>query len=124
MYKLITCLLLLFTTLNTSAQIKGKITTTNGEPVPFVSVSIENTYTGTTANEEGVYELGIKKTGTYVIVFQSIGFKTKKETINITSLPHTLNIFLQDETYTLSEVVISNTENPANRIIREAIAHK
>ncbi|WP_417350283.1 DUF5686 and carboxypeptidase regulatory-like domain-containing protein [Flavobacterium alkalisoli] len=124
MYKLITCLLLLFTTLNTSAQIKGKITTTNGEPVPFVSVSIENTYTGTTANEEGVYELGIKKTGTYVIVFQSIGFKTKKETINITSLPHTLNIVLQDETYTLSEVVISNTENPANRIIREAIAHK
>src|SRR5690606_20755356 len=123
MHKVTTYLLLLFTAAS-FAQIRGKITSANGEPVPFASIGIENTYNNTSANENGMYELNIKKTGKYILVFQSIGFKTRKETVNVTSLPYTLDINLQDETYTLNEVVISNTENPANRIIREAIAHK
>lgn len=123
MHKVTTYLLLLFATAS-FAQIKGKITSANGEPVPFASIGIENTYNNTSANENGLYELSIKKTGNYTLVFQSIGFKTRKETVNVTSLPYTLNITLQDETYTLNEVVINNTDNPANRIIREAIARK
>lgn len=114
----------MLTGFSTLAQIQGKITSSNGESIPFVSITIENTYTGTTANELGQYELNIKNTGKYTVIFQSLGYKTKKETINITSLPHTLNVELQDEIYTLNEVVISNKDNPADRIMREAIANK
>ncbi len=123
MYRIITLLLLLsgFTSL---AQIKGKITAADGEPIPFASINIENTYMGTTANEQGIYELNIEKMGTYTVVYQSIGFKTKKETINVQSLPYTHNVILADETYNLEEVVISSDENPADKIIRQAIAHK
>jgi hypothetical protein len=117
-------IVLLFLTGLSQAQIKGKITTASGETVPFVSITIENTYTGTTANEQGSYELNLKNTGSYTIIFQSIGYKTKKEQVNITSFPHTLNVVLQDENYELSEVVISNSEDPAYPIIRNAIAHK
>jgi hypothetical protein len=115
---------LLFLTALSQAQIKGKITTSSGETVPFVSITVENTYTGTTANEQGSYELTLKNTGSYTIIFQSIGYKTKKEQVNIASFPHTLNVVLQDENYELSEVVISNSEDPAYAIIRNAIAHK
>jgi len=116
--------LLLLTGLLSHAQIKGKITTTSGETVPFVSITVENTYTGTTANEQGSYELNLKSIGNYTIIFQSIGYKTKKVPVNISAFPHTLDVVLQDENYELSEVVITNTEDPAYPIIRNAIAHK
>jgi hypothetical protein len=123
MYKIFTSLFL-FVVITAQAQIKGTITSADGQPVPFVSITIENTYTGTTANEEGKYELMVKKTGSYTLLFQSIGYKPAKVTLNVTSLPYTHNITLQDESYQLNEVVISNTEDPAYAIIRQAIAHK
>jgi hypothetical protein len=123
MNKLITALFLLMGIIS-QAQVKGKITSSNGETIPFVSVTVENTYTGTTANDEGNYELALKTAGKYTLVYQSIGFKTKKAAVNITSFPYTLDVVLQDESYQLSEVVISNSEDPANAIMRNAIASK
>jgi len=117
-------LLLFFITLITHAQIKGKITDASGQGVPFVSVALENTYNNTTANENGGYELAVKQTGSYTLVFQSIGFKTKKVTVNAATLPYTLDVQLEDEKYELKELVIDNAEDPAYAIIREAIAHK
>lgn len=124
MYKVILTIVLSLVYVFTHAQVKGKVTSTNGESIPFVSISIENTYTGTTANEEGLYELNFKSTGKYTIIFQSLGYKTKKVPVNISALPHVLNTVLEDETYQLNEVVISNKDNPANAIIRQAIANK
>ena len=121
--KLLT-LLVLLSAFTSIAQITGKVSSSSGEAIPFANIGIENTYTGTSANEEGQYELGIKKTGTYTVVFQSLGYKTKKKTITISSFPYKLDITLEDEIYSLNEVVISNQDNPADRIIREAIAHK
>lgn len=123
MYKLLTALFLLLGAA-THAQIKGKITTTNGEGIPFVSITIENTYNGTTANEEGQYELNVKSTGKYSVIFQSIGFKTQKVSVDVKSLPHTLNITLADESYELKEISVSNAEDPAYEVIRQAIAHR
>ena len=123
MHKFITAVFLLLGAVAHS-QIKGKVTASNGESIPFVSITIENTYTGTTANEEGSYELPLKATGKYTMVFQSIGYKTKKVPVNIAAFPHTLDVVLQDESYELSAVSVSNTEDPAYAIIRQAIAHK
>jgi hypothetical protein len=123
MYKFLIALFFL-TGLAAHAQIKGKITSATGERIPFVSISIENTYNNTTANELGNYELNVKTTGKYIIVFQSIGFKTKKIPVTIASFPHVLDVKLDDENYELNEVVISNSEDPAYAVIRQAIAHK
>jgi hypothetical protein len=123
MHKIISVLFLLLGVVSHS-QIKGKITSSTGEGIPFVSITIENTYTGTTANEEGQYELNVKSPGKYTMVFQSIGFKTKKIPVNASVLPHLLDVVLEDENYELKEVVISNSEDPAYEIIRQAIAHK
>jgi hypothetical protein len=123
MRKLLTISLLLLS-LASFAQIKGKITSKDGQPIPFVSVTLENTYTGTTANEEGQYELNLKAEGRYTLIFQSLGFKTKKVVATVTTFPHVSNVVLEDETLELKEVVISNTEDPAVAIIRQAIANK
>lgn len=53
--KKITLITLLFTSLVSFSQIKGKVTDKNGKPLSFVSVYLENTLTGTTTNDNGDY---------------------------------------------------------------------
>ena len=123
MYKFILAAVLLCTSI-TYAQLKGRITTTGGTPVPYVNVSIEDTYISTSSNTEGEYVLPVNKAGQYTVKFQSIGFKPKNIAVTITSLPFTLNAQLQEEAYQLNEVVIAQGEDPAYEIMRQAIAHR
>ena len=106
------------------SQITGTVKDTSGQPLPYVNIFIENTYSGTTSNEEGYYELSVSKTGTYTVVFQFLGYKTLTKKIEAAKFPYTANVTLQDENINLSEVVIDANENPANRIIRAAIAKR
>lgn len=106
------------------AQIRGTITDNKGIPLSLVTVLEENTYNGTSSNEQGNYELNIKKTGKHSIVFQYLGFKTQKITVIIDKFPFTQNIQLVEENFSLSEVVINSKDNPANVVIRQAIASK
>lgn len=106
------------------AQIKGKIVDEKGNSLPFVNIFVENTYNSASSNENGKFELNIRKTGNYVVVFQFLGYKTKKENINIEQFPFELNITLLEENFTLNEVVINKKDNPAIAIIRNAIANR
>jgi hypothetical protein len=106
------------------AQVKGTVSDEKGNPLPFVTISEGNTYNGTTSNEQGKYELNVKTTGQHTLIFQYLGFKTQKITVAIEALPHTLDIKMLEESFSLKEVVINPKNNPANEIIRNAIAAK
>ena len=115
-------ILLFFNTL-TFSQIKGKVTDQNGKPLPFVNIYLENGKIGTTSNESGEYFLNLKENN-ITIIFQSLGYKTILKTIDNPNFPLELNIQLFEENLVLNEVVLTNTDNPANEIIRKAIADK
>ena len=117
-------LFLLLASFATFAQIKGTVSDEKGNPLPFVNVFSANTYNGTTSNDGGKYELNVKNTGKQTIVFQYLGFKTQKISIEVEKLPYILNVKLQEENFTLNEVIINPKDNPANAIIRSAIASK
>src|SRR3990167_1497511 len=106
----------------TFAQIRGKVTDSKGNALPYASVTVEKTYNGTSTNENGEYELNVKKTGTYTLVFKILGYKTKTITQEINSFPAVINATLADEEYSIEEVVVKSGENPANGIIKSAIA--
>jgi hypothetical protein len=114
----------LFFSLSNFAQIKGTITDEKGDPLPFVSVFEENTYFGTTSNEQGKYQLNVKEPGKNKIIFQYLGFKTQKLTITSDTKTVILDVKMSEESFTLNEVVIDSENNPANAIIRSAIAYK
>ena len=116
--------LLLFLSFYSNAQIKGIITDEKGIPLPFVSVFEENTYNGTTSNENGNYQLNIKSVGKNKIVFQLLGFKTQKIAFQAEKSLNPLNVKMLEESYSLNEVVINPKNNPANAIIKSAIASK
>lgn len=117
-------LVILMSVFSGNAQIIGYVNDENNQPLPYVNIYLENTYTSTITNEKGVYELPIYKPGNYTVIFQYLGFQTIKKNINADKFPFTLNITLKEETLSLSEVVINSGDNPANQIIRNAIKNK
>ena len=108
----------------TQAQIVGKVTDKNNNPLPFVNIYLKDSYKGTTSNDSGNYKLAVSEAAEFEIIFQFLGYKTLTKTIDASSFPYVLNITLEEESVSLDEVVISNNEDPAYRIIRETIANR
>jgi hypothetical protein len=106
------------------AQITGQVTNEKGEPLPFVNIYFEGSLSGTTTNDNGFYELELEQSGSYTLIFKYLGFKTRKEILQIETLPFRLQVMMEEENIQLPEVAVSARENPADRVIRNAIAKR
>lgn len=116
--------LLLLISFSVNSQIKGKVTDKEGNPLPHVNIFVENTYNGTTTNEQGLYEFNSNKGNNPTLVFQYLGFQTQKHTITLLNQVYTLNVVLEETNFQLNELVLGNNEDPAYEVIRKAIASK
>ena len=108
----------------TFAQVTGTVRDNNDLPLPYVNIYTEDGTQGTTTNEDGNFELRLSKTGEYELVFQFLGYQTLKKKILVDKFPFQLDVQLTSETTNLDEVTINSKDNPANRIIRNAIASR
>ncbi len=106
------------------SQIKGTVTDEKGTPLSLVTILEENTFNGTSTNELGQYDLNIKTLGKHILVFKYLGSKTQKISILVEKFPFIQNIKLEEETLSLSEIVINKKDNPAIAVIKHAIASK
>jgi hypothetical protein len=104
------------------AQLQGKITDAKGDPLAYATVYIEGTTRGTTSNMEGYYSLKLDE-GEYNLLFRYVGFEPQTKKVLIDgSREFQLDVQMDFEAVNLDEVVVrSNVEDPAYRIIREAI---
>ena len=121
--KLFYAITLLFSVVSL-AQVRGKVTDEKGNPLPFVNIFEENTYNGTTTNEQGRFEINIKTPGNHTLLFQYLGYKTAKQVVTLDKTPVEIEVILVEENIILNEVVINPKDNPANEIIRNAIKNK
>lgn len=92
-----------------------------GERLPAAHVIIENTYTGTIANEDGEFSL-IVKSFPATIVVRYIGFETQKITID-RNQTEPLDFLLKESVAEMEQLVVT-TEDPAISIMKEVIARK
>jgi len=122
--KKITSFLFLLISIFGFAQIRGTVTDSKGNPMPFVNIYLQNTYTSTTSNEQGKYELNVRTPGKHVVLYQYLGYKTEKKIIEEEKFPQTINVQLIEEDIQLNEVVIDPKVNPAIEIIKNAIANR
>ncbi|GAA0871667.1 DUF5686 and carboxypeptidase regulatory-like domain-containing protein [Gangjinia marincola] len=119
------CLFLfVFLYITIDAQVTGRVTDKNNEPLPFVNVYLKDSYRGTTTNENGYFELELPTNGTFTITFQYLGFQTQQKEVSYLSENVDINITLKAESTTLQTVLIDSEDNPANAIIRSAIADR
>jgi len=103
--------------------ITGKVTdASTGEPIPFATVMIKNTTSGTTTDFEGRYTLKAQMLNDSLKV-QVIGYRSKSKAL-IKGRDIIIDFQLNSTSYALGQVEVFSGENPAYRIIRQAIKHR
>ncbi len=108
-----------------AGTLKGKVLDDKGAPLPYATVYVEGTTMGTTTNGDGSYELVLPE-GLHQVLCQYMGFKQLKYNVTIKGdeqVLHTFNMAAQG--LDMKEVVVlASREDPAYRIIREAIKRR
>lgn len=102
--------------------IRGHITNTQNQPVPYANIYIPQLSTGTTSNIDGNYELKLQQ-GKYKVLFQYLGYQTQTLELTIGGTYQEINIKLIPQSYQIPEIkVTASGEDPAYYIMRRAIA--
>lgn len=84
--------------------VTGKITTSNGEPLPGVGVIIKGTSTGVSSDIDGNYAIAAPKPGaSHILIFQYIGMTSKEIAVNG---PCVLNVSLEADSRIDEAVII------------------
>lgn len=105
--------------------VRGLIRGSDGSPLAFASVYVSPANTGTTANQDGRYELNLPA-GKYKIRIQNIGYKAQEAELEVTSGWVDKDFVLSPQGYLLQEVAVGKgrKEDFAYTIMRKTIAKK
>lgn len=105
-----------------AGYLKGKVSDKSGATLPFATVYVKGTTIGTTANENGEYQLQLPG-GSYAVLCQFMGYEQQVYKVSIKGDESKLhNFVLEEQSLKMGEVVVrSGAEDPAYAIIRKAI---
>ncbi|PUZ20724.1 TonB-linked outer membrane protein, SusC/RagA family [Chitinophaga costaii] len=108
---LLSCMLLVFAPALYAQvhPVNGKILDENGSPVPFASVKIKGTNSGTFADAKGIFTIPLKEGA--VLVVSGIGYIPLQVTVNSNELAITLKTDVQS----LNEVVVTGLGEATSR---------
>ena len=82
--------------------VKGTVSdASNGEPVPFASLQLKGTMTGTNTDANGEYSISVPSNGT--LVFSSVGYTTQEVAVNGKAV---INVSLEADTEFLDDVIV------------------
>ncbi len=89
----------------------------NGEHIPFATVSLEGTTIGVTTDETGHFRLTNIPPGTYSLRVQCVGYKHKSETVSINN-NETLevNFDIEEDILGLDEIVVTANRGEIKRV--------
>lgn len=105
-----------------SQVVTGTITDENLKPVPYTTIFVEETKSGTITNNNGDFLLQLPA-GSYHLNIRSLGFLQINKTIQLTIDTLLLDLVLKKQEYLIKEVkVFPRKEDPAYFIIRKAMA--
>jgi hypothetical protein len=106
----------------TVSGVRGSVKSPDDGNLPFATIFVKQTGSGTTTNELGAFEIELAP-GWYDLVFQFLGYETTLRKIEITSGFVQLDVTMKPQPTVLPEVVTGgNVEDPAYTIMRKAIA--
>ncbi len=96
---------------------------TTGEAIPNVNIHFRGTKIGTTSDANGNYALRVDMQAKSQLVFSAVGYFTQRFDIEPGTMAG-LQVALREKTATLTEVVVSPSENPALEILRQVRARR
>ncbi|HEY0679783.1 MAG TPA: TonB-dependent receptor [Chitinophagaceae bacterium] len=92
---------------NAQVIIKGTITNSKNEPLEGVSISVKDSYSGTTTAQDGSYSFLVSDQGTKLIVVTMMGFVGVEKEITIKDSLILLNIQLKEAITDMKAVIIT-----------------
>lgn len=84
-------------------QVTGKVTGADGLPIPYATIQIKGTSTGTTSDQDGNFSLDVKNNNV-VLVIRSVGYVSESVTVGSST---NLSISLTSDDQNLQEVVVT-----------------
>jgi len=82
--------------------VKGTVSdASTGEPVPFASLQLKGTMTGTSTDANGEYSISVPTDG--ILVFSSVGYTTQEVAVNGKT---TINVSLASDAEFLDETIV------------------
>jgi len=102
--------------------IRGTIKGDDGAPLPFATIYVRQTESGSVSDPNGKYEVNLPP-GRYDLVFHFLGYETFSRTVDVAEDFTTLDVILKSQVIQLKAVTIkAGKEDPAYTIMRKAIA--
>ena len=98
-------------------HISGRVTDTNGEPLPGATISIKGEKTGAVTTADGTYTLQLPGIGSYIITASYIGYQTEEKRIT-TEKEKKVNFRLSEDQFDLGTVVVTGTRTP--KLLKDA----
>ena len=100
--------------------VKGIISDSLGNALPFVSVYVKNSNSGVSANQKGEYSVKLKS-GNNTLVFSAVGFEKLEQSIKLqTGENRVLNVILTEKNSLQTLEVYANPRDVANEVIEQA----
>lgn len=92
------------------------IVTADGEPLPFATITINNTTLGAASDLEGHFEFGHIPEGEFVVKAQAIGYKPIEKTVFFQGgTTETISFNLENDVLGLDQVVVTADRNERKR---------
>lgn len=83
-------------------NLEGTVVDDNGQPLPYVSVVVKGSQTGTVTNESGKFKISADKKST--LLFSFVGYTTKELPVSNQTQYH---VILQENTVAMKDVVVT-----------------
>jgi outer membrane receptor protein involved in Fe transport len=88
-----------------STKISGKVVDAKGTPISGANVRVKGSNSGTTTNEEGVFNLSVNDAAKSTLLVSFVGYDDKM--INLTSGSNNLDVVLKEAGSTLNAIVVT-----------------
>jgi vitamin B12 transporter len=86
--------------------ISGKIFSKK-HPIPGASITLKDTYDGTTSDSSGNFKFSTTEKGDYTLVVTAVSYKPYEQKISLSDQPVTLEINMKEEVTELNAVIVS-----------------
>ena len=94
-----------------SYTVKGKVTDTNGQPIPGATIQVAGTTLGTVANVEGDFSISVS--GNVKLNFSAVSYSSASR--DVTSSQSVVNVSLREDQMNLDEVIVTGSTIRAER---------
>lgn len=98
-----------------TGTLAGRVTTADGQPVPFASVSVRNTNRGTSTDKSGVFSLDRVPAGSQTVLISAMSFRRVERAVSIReNETERLDLVLEAQADDLGEVVVTASRRAEN----------